>query len=218
MASVATNCVTVLLGTQGVHTWTIPNPWVPFLNMTIKGNSDFEYTGTGIPTIGEEIHNRTSYLGGSTYHSSSLGGAPQHQFVPSANELLGKKGANLGLIGFGVHHNSSLANRSVQFAAGRLQQPNDYDQDPNATTQGVPYSTSYPSVYTVGIHFGLSGHAMSKFGHKRVYNGHNKGYFIDQVTDIHLGATNMGSSTNGNASQYSFFQTNTPNLTTQGGY
>lgn len=216
--AVATNCVTVLLGTQGIHTWTIPSPygsWFP--PWTLKGNKDFEYTGTGIPTIGEEIHNRTSYLGGSTYHSSSLAGEYSAIF-PSANEWLYKKGANLGFIGWGAKHNSSLSNRTVQFAAGRLQQPNDYDQAPGATNQGVPYSTSYPSVYTVGIHFGLSGHAMSKFGHKRVYNGHNKGYFIDQVTDIHLGATDMGSTTNASATQYSFFQTNTPNLTTQGGY
>ena len=220
MPVTATNCITVLLGTQGVHSWTIPNPLnTYFPPWTILGNSDFEYTGTGIPTIGEEIYNQTSYASNppvSTYDSSSLGNELT-TFFPSANERIGKKGAHNGLLGWGVQQNNSLANRSVQYAAGRLQQPSDYDQDPGATTQGVAYSTSYPSVYTVGVYYGFSGHAMAKFMHKRVYHGHNKGYFIDQVNNIHLGATDMGSTSSVNATQYSFFQTNTPDLTTQGG-
>jgi len=234
MSNSTTNCATVLMGTQGVHT---QYPFIAGAITPSAGNNDFIYTPGGYfnMAIGINIHNNLSIYDDSTLRTSISASATNPLAFPNfpiANETIGKKGAKYGILAHGVHLDNSLSNRSVQFAVGHAQQSADYSQAPSAINNrpaSVPlHAVSFPEVDVTNALINLetpnanqsndvNGHSLVKFAMKEVHLPSNDGYQIDNWNNIHLGATDRGSSTNINATQYSFYEINTPTNTGGGG-
>jgi hypothetical protein len=184
-----TNCITIMMGTKGVH----PS-YVPFFGLC-HGNTDFR-TGQTAGYAGYRIE-----TGAGNYpnaYSTSSYGSP----VPAGNQnLIGKKGNLYGIIPM-APLNSSLSNRCVQFAAGRdsfFAGTSVYKRDGTSTSTGTNMRGAWPeydATQNVNNHSSVNGtgHFQSSFYRTTAYptqHSPSKGYVIDSPF-IHLGATAIG--------------------------
>ena len=190
-----TKCITTMLGTRGVSglVWILPIGGPAW--MQTSGNTDFEVSNIS-GNAGKLIISHS--YSPNAYHTSSYGSP-----VPTGNEaIIGKEGKHLGHYNYPQQY-SSLANRCVQFAAGRIaanQGSSVYTRVGIPTSTGTNMGGAWPQRLSTMNHnnhssVNGSGHFQSSFYKKTAYpnySGGSKAYVIDSSI-IHLGATDHGS-------------------------
>ena len=187
MASVNTKCITILMGTQGVHThplasWFTGNFdfWAGGVNWPAPASSFGQIFSVILNSPAYQIVNHSGYT--TPYYTSSVGPP-----VAAGIEFVGAKGAQSGEFTSGVFNNSSLANRSVQWrvAHNHWLTGSHYEKTQYTQNNFTSHASQRPT-------FASANHYQSRFSYTRVHWGSGQGYGIDSENNLHLGATDSG--------------------------